>query len=74
VPNLVDMNDDMLDSDLLMLKFDVLNSISKWWWLQGLFSSRLYTGIFNDDTHCDWLAHFFVYGTFFWWICEKNIK
>lgn len=29
VPNLVDMNDDMLDSDLLMLKFDVLNSISK---------------------------------------------
>lgn len=36
VPNLVDMNDDMLDSDLLMLKFDVLNSISKWWWLQGL--------------------------------------
>lgn len=29
VPNLVDMNDEMLDSDLLMLKFDVLNSISK---------------------------------------------
>ena len=29
VPNLVDMNDDMLDSDLLMLKFDVLNSMSK---------------------------------------------
>lgn len=25
VPNLVDMNDDMLDSDLLMLKFDLLN-------------------------------------------------
>lgn len=29
VPNLVDMNDEMLDSDLLMLKFDVLNSMSK---------------------------------------------
>lgn len=26
VPNLSDMNDDLLDSDLLMLKFDVLNS------------------------------------------------
>jgi len=26
VPNLADMNDDFLDSDLLMLKFDVLNS------------------------------------------------
>lgn len=26
VPNLSDMNDDFLDSDLLMLKFDVLNS------------------------------------------------
>lgn len=29
VPNLVDMNDEMLDSDLLMLKLDVLNSMSK---------------------------------------------
>lgn len=29
VPNLVDMNDEMLDADLLMLKFDVLNSMSK---------------------------------------------
>lgn len=29
VPNLVDMNDDMLDSDLLMLKLDVINSMSK---------------------------------------------
>jgi hypothetical protein len=29
VPNLVDMNDEMLDSDLLMLKFDVLSAISK---------------------------------------------
>lgn len=26
VPNLTDMNDDILDSDLLMLKFDILNS------------------------------------------------
>jgi hypothetical protein len=26
VPNLADMNDDFLDSDLLMLKFDILNS------------------------------------------------
>ncbi|CAG9806295.1 unnamed protein product [Chironomus riparius] len=29
VPNLVDMNDDMLDSDLLMLKLDVINSMSR---------------------------------------------
>lgn len=29
VPNLVDMNDEMLDSDLLMLKLDVLNSMTK---------------------------------------------
>jgi hypothetical protein len=29
VPNLVDMNDELLDSDLLMLKFDVLNSMTK---------------------------------------------
>ena len=29
VPNLVDMNDEMLDADLLMLKFDVLNTMSK---------------------------------------------
>ncbi|KAG5670570.1 hypothetical protein PVAND_000823 [Polypedilum vanderplanki] len=29
VPNLVDMNDEFLDSDLLMLKFDVLNSMKK---------------------------------------------
>jgi hypothetical protein len=26
LPNLADMNDDFLDSDLLMLKFDILNS------------------------------------------------
>lgn len=26
VPNLVDMSDDFLDSDLLMLKFDIMNS------------------------------------------------
>lgn len=29
VPNLADMSDDFLDSDLLMLKFDILNSNRK---------------------------------------------
>lgn len=49
VPNLVDMNDDMLDADLLMLKFDLLNSK---WWLQGTEEFLMVTRT------CDWLFGF----------------